>query len=108
MTATAHASANRDVVVHSLNDFASLAVVGGEHTVVIDEPREFEGGGTAPNPFGLVLFLSGALDWKLVAPFYALLVLEHVSNEISRLLLPLRKPIESNLLMFIQIGRAHV
>jgi putative redox protein len=59
MTATAHASANRDVVVHSLTDFASLAVVGGEHTVVIDEPREFEGGGTAPNPFGLVLSALG-------------------------------------------------
>lgn len=59
MTATTHASANRDVVVHSLTDFASLAVVGGEHTVVIDEPREFEGGGTAPNPFGLVLSALG-------------------------------------------------
>jgi putative redox protein len=59
MTATTHASANRDVVVHSLTDFASLAVVGGEHSVVIDEPREFEGGGTAPNPFGLVLSALG-------------------------------------------------
>lgn len=52
-------SANRDVVVNSLPDFASLAVIGGEHSVVIDEPREFQGGGTAPNPFGLILSALG-------------------------------------------------
>jgi len=56
---TTVASANRDVVVHSLTNYASLAVVGGEHTVVIDEPREFDGDGTAPNPFGLVLSALG-------------------------------------------------
>jgi putative redox protein len=52
-------SANRDVVVHSLTDFSSLAVIGGEHSVVIDEPREFQGGGAAPNPFGLILSALG-------------------------------------------------
>ncbi len=59
MTTQSLASANRDVVVHSLQNFASLAVVGGEHTVVIDEPREFDGDGVAPNPFGLVLSALG-------------------------------------------------
>jgi putative redox protein len=53
------ASANRDVVVTSLDDFASFAVIGGEHSVVIDEPREFQGGGAAPNPFGLILSALG-------------------------------------------------
>jgi putative redox protein len=53
------ASANRDVVVTSLDNFASLAVIGGEHTVVIDEPREFQGDGAAPNPFGLILSALG-------------------------------------------------
>lgn len=53
------ASANRDVLVTSLDNFASLAVIGGEHTVVIDEPREFQGDGVAPNPFGLILSALG-------------------------------------------------
>jgi putative redox protein len=59
MTDQNAASANRDVVVTSLDDFASLAVIGGEHSVVIDEPREFQGGGAAPNPFGLILSALG-------------------------------------------------
>ena len=32
-------SANRDVVVTSLENFSSLAVIGGEHAVVMDEPK---------------------------------------------------------------------
>ncbi|KHL12147.1 putative redox protein [Mumia flava] len=53
------ASANRDVVVRSLDNFASVATIGGEHSVVIDEPREFAGDGAAPNPFGLILSALG-------------------------------------------------
>ena len=52
-------SANRDVVVTSLENFSSLAVIGGEHAVVIDEPREFLGDGVGPNPFGLILSALG-------------------------------------------------
>lgn len=59
MTDQNAASANRDVVVESLGDFASVARIGGEHSIVIDEPREFQGGGTAPNPFGLILSALG-------------------------------------------------
>lgn len=61
MTDTDHnaASANRDVVVRSLDGFASMAVIGGEHSVVIDEPREFQGEGIGPNPFGLILSALG-------------------------------------------------
>lgn len=51
---------NRDVVVRSLDGFAAIAVVGGEHSVVLDEPPEFQGGGTAPNPFGMLLSALGA------------------------------------------------
>lgn len=50
---------NRDVVVRSLENFASVAVVGGDHSVVIDEPREVQGYGLAPNPFGLILSALG-------------------------------------------------
>ncbi|MBO9523657.1 MAG: OsmC family protein [Nocardioidaceae bacterium] len=59
MTEQSITSANRDVVVESLTNFASVAVIGGEHTVVVDEPREFHGDGIAPNPFGLVLSALG-------------------------------------------------
>lgn len=54
-----HESANRDVLVRSLDGFASWATVGGEHSLVIDEPKEFEGDGRAPNPFGLILSALG-------------------------------------------------
>lgn len=53
------ASANRGVLVHSLTNFSSVAVIGSEHTVVIDEPREFQGDGVAPNPFALILSALG-------------------------------------------------
>lgn len=52
-------SANRDVIVTNLENFSSLAVIGGEHAVVIDEPREFHGDGVGPNPFGLILSALG-------------------------------------------------
>jgi len=50
---------NRDVVVRGLEDFASLAVVGGEHAFVIDEPQEFHGTNLGPNPFSLILSALG-------------------------------------------------
>jgi len=53
------ASGNREVVVRSLDKFASVAVIGGEHSLVIDEPAEFQGEGSAPNPFGLILSALG-------------------------------------------------
>lgn len=55
-----HRTVNRDVVVRSLDGFAALATVGGEHSVVLDEPREFQGTGVAPNPFGMLLASLGA------------------------------------------------
>lgn len=52
-------SAKRDVVVESYANFSSLAVIGGQHTVVIDEPPEFQGDGIGPQPFGLILSALG-------------------------------------------------
>lgn len=53
------ASARRDVVVHSHANFSSLAVLGGQHTIVIDEPAEFQGDGIGPQPFGMILAALG-------------------------------------------------
>lgn len=55
-----HRTANRDVSVRSLDRFAALAVIGGEHSVVFDEPKEFQGSGIGPNPFGMILASLGA------------------------------------------------
>lgn len=52
-------SAKRDVVVESYANFSSLAVLGGQHTVVIDEPAEFQGDGIGPQPFGLIIAALG-------------------------------------------------
>jgi putative redox protein len=59
MSEPVHESANRDAVVTSLQNFSSVAIIGGEHSVVIDEPREFLGDGVGPNPFGLILSALG-------------------------------------------------
>jgi len=58
--ATLHRTANRDVVVQSLEGSSALAVIGGEYTVFFDEPKEFRGRGIAPNPFGMLLAALGA------------------------------------------------
>jgi putative redox protein len=59
MSEESHASPNRDVVVTTLENFSSVAVIGGEHSVVVDEPPEFQGDGVGPNPFGLILSALG-------------------------------------------------
>jgi len=44
------ASGNREVVVRSLDKFASVAVIGGEHSLVIDVPAKSRARGRLPTP----------------------------------------------------------
>ena len=59
MVSREYQTANRDVVVRSLDGFATVAVVGNEHALVFDEPEEFQGGNIGPNPFGAILAAYG-------------------------------------------------
>lgn len=53
-------------------------------------------------PAVIVVFLFGVLPWGMVAWFYPLLIMEHISQELSRLFITLYRPILSNVVFFIR------
>jgi len=55
-------------------------------------------------PFAAILFYSGFLPVELIAIFTALLVFEHLSQELGRLLIALNSQVAASLVLFIRQG----
>ena len=55
-------------------------------------------------PLLSVVFLLNLISWKYVGWFYALLVLEHLSQESYRLMVTLSKPTMANIVLFFRSG----
>lgn len=55
-------------------------------------------------PIILVVFFSDILEWKYLWWFYYLLIAEHISQELYRLLVVMREPLKANLMLFIRSG----
>lgn len=55
-------------------------------------------------PLLLLIFAARLISWQYVGWFYALLILEHISQELARLLITLSRPVVANLVMFLRMG----
>ena len=55
-------------------------------------------------PFALLLFFSGIMPWELLGWFYVLLTLEHVSQELYRLLVAIQRPLLAGCVFFLRNG----
>lgn len=55
-------------------------------------------------PLLLLVFVSGVLPWQMIGWFYLLLTLEHLSQELSRLLVACSKVTLANLVLFFRGG----
>lgn len=55
-------------------------------------------------PLLVFMFLMEILPWKYFLYFYLILILDHLSQELSRLLITLSKPLHSNLVLFLRSG----
>jgi len=53
-------------------------------------------------PFGLLLFFFGVLPWNLVILFFILLTVEHISQEINRILVGMDKQIVASIILFVR------
>lgn len=53
-------------------------------------------------PFVLVVFFADILPWSIIVPFYFLLILEHLSQELSRLYTTLSQPVFANFLFMLR------
>lgn len=55
-------------------------------------------------PLLLVLFGTGLMPWKLVGWFYIVLAIEHLSQELFRLLVALKRPLLANFIAFLRLA----
>ena len=55
-------------------------------------------------PALLIVFAIGMIAWKYAVWFYILLVLEHVSQELYRLLITFSRPVMANFILFLRTG----
>jgi O-antigen/teichoic acid export membrane protein len=55
-------------------------------------------------PALLTVFIGGVIPWKYAIWFYILLVLEHLSQEATRILITLSRPTMANLVLFLRGG----
>jgi len=55
-------------------------------------------------PFCLLLFAFELLPWTSAAWFFPLLVVEHLSHELSRILIALSRPVLATMLLFLRAG----
>lgn len=50
----------------------------------------------------LLIFWFGLLEWQWMVIFYLLLLFEHLSQEMTRIIIALGKPLQANLLLFVR------
>lgn len=55
-------------------------------------------------PAQLLIFVLGLMAWEYVAWFFALLVLEHIAQEINRILVVMHKQLMASWVIFIRMG----
>lgn len=55
-------------------------------------------------PLLLLLFYTGSLPWTVAGWFFALLVLEHLNQELMRLLIAISEPLLASLVLFLRSG----
>ena len=55
-------------------------------------------------PLCLLLFWLGFLPWKLAVWFFPLLALEHVAQELNRLLVAISEPLWASIVLFVRSG----
>lgn len=55
-------------------------------------------------PIVVVLFWAGWMPWFLLSWFFALLMLEHVNQEIGRLLIAIGQPMSASIILFFRSG----
>lgn len=55
-------------------------------------------------PFFSLLFFNNILPFDYILFFYFLLIIEHISQELFRLLIVLSKPIKANIILFVRSG----
>jgi O-antigen/teichoic acid export membrane protein len=55
-------------------------------------------------PLCLALFVLDFLPWAIAAWFFALLILEHIGHELSRLLIAMSRPVLATVLLFLRAG----
>ncbi|WP_434777352.1 hypothetical protein [Neisseria sp. Ec49-e6-T10] len=56
------------------------------------------------SPFLLILFFSGKLSWNLLPLFLSIAILQHLAQEINRLLINLFAPLWASFILFIRSG----
>lgn len=55
-------------------------------------------------PAQIIIFIGGWMDWQFAFWFFALLIFEHVAQEINRLLVAMHKQIVASLVLFFRMG----
>lgn len=55
-------------------------------------------------PLLLLLFITDNLPWSVAGWFFFLLILEHLNQELTRLLVAISKPLQANFLLFLRQG----
>ncbi|MGE6659755.1 lipopolysaccharide biosynthesis protein [Pseudomonas sp. NPDC077408] len=55
-------------------------------------------------PLLCLLFLQGLLPWRLIGWFFALLILEHLTQEVGRLLIAISEQLLASLVLFLRSG----
>lgn len=55
-------------------------------------------------PAQLLIFLFGLMDWQYALWFFALLLLEHIAQEINRLLVAMHRQLAASWVLFIRMG----
>jgi len=55
-------------------------------------------------PLLLLIFSTGSLPWSMAGWFFALLILEHLNQELMRLLIAISEPLLASLVLFLRSG----
>lgn len=55
-------------------------------------------------PASIALFSGGLLPWEVISWFYILLILEHVAQELNRILVALSLQLEASIVLFVRSG----
>jgi len=55
-------------------------------------------------PAQVLIFIFGLMDWQYALWFFALLVVEHIAQEMNRLLVAMHKQLLASLVLFVRLG----
>lgn len=55
-------------------------------------------------PAQLIVFIAGWMDWKYAVWFFVLLIVEHIAQEINRILVAMHKQLMASWVLFVRMG----